>query len=332
MRDRCGDKLVHSTFDDLMFNLLFEFDYPDFICSPRGMEIKEILVPRLVLTNPRARLLNYKARNVNYGFGVGEFLWYLRGSDSLEEMTYYNKRMPSFSDDGKYLNSAYGYIIFGMGSKISKEDKPNAEMGIDQWGILKCTLIDDKDSRRAILQIHHPAHQFHASVYGSKDVPCTLSLQFFIRDDELHMHVNMRSNDVHWGLTYDLFSFTLLQEIMYLELKEHYPELKLGRYIHTAGSLHIYEKHYEMTEKMTREYTDSMKKNESPSALNRGMDPLDLDVLRKIEPFEEDLRLGKINPKKVIGDLDELFPNKTVRWMAQQLVNHRMKRDSENDQ
>jgi len=327
VKDVNGDTFVRNTFDELMEDVLYELLYdPQFVCSPRGSEVKELIVPRLVLTNPRNRLLTSERRNANYGFAVGEFLWYWRGSNSLEEMTYYNKRMPNFSDDGKTLNSAYGHIMKGKG---------NGEFGINQWKFAIETLHNDTDSRRAILQIHHPEHQSMAYRVGSKDVPCTLSLQFFIRDNELHLHTNMRSNDVMWGLTYDLFSFTLFQECMLLDLKRHWPEafkdLELGRYYHTAGSLHLYERHYKMAEKMYEEYTirlDKWARNWSSSSpyFTEPMIPIDdINELERLCISEAALRTGDIDEI----DVGSFFG--AVGWMAEQLNAHRRKRDEEQD-
>lgn len=308
-----------------MQEICWQFGSPDFVCSPRGQEIKEILVPRLVLTNPRNRLLRNDTRDPNYGFAVGEFLWYWRGSNKLDEMTYYNKRMPNFSDDGVTLNSAYGYILKGMG----RDDCTPGAVD-DQWAIAIRTLKKDPDSRRAVLQIHSPYHQFLADEHGSKDVPCTLSLQFFIREGQLHCHANMRSNDVHWGLTYDLFSFTLFQECMLLELQEMYPELKLGRYFHTAGSLHIYQRHYDMTQKMHEEYARYWKRYDPLGLLlqKRGaMAPLgSLQELDDLQELEWALRCDTIE----YGDESclEGFSGAAL-WMAQQLYKHRGRRDEE---
>jgi len=46
----------------------------------------------------------------------------------------------------------------------------------------------------------------------------------------------MRSNDVFIGLTHDVFSFTMLQEIVANSLS-----LGLGSYKHMVGSLHLYD-------------------------------------------------------------------------------------------
>jgi hypothetical protein len=73
-----------------------------------------------------------------------------------------------------------------------------------------------------------------------KDIPCTLSIQFFIRDGRLHCVTTMRSNDIWLGLPYDIFCFTCLQRLIAEALK-----VPTGFYIHQAGSLHLYARNAE---------------------------------------------------------------------------------------
>ena len=60
------------------------------------------------------------------------------------------------------------------------------------------------------------------------------------------MGVAMRSNDVVFGYCNDVFTFALFQQLMLNDLRAIYPDLELGNYYHHAGSMHIYERHYEM--------------------------------------------------------------------------------------
>lgn len=314
-----GDRFVRSSFDDLMYDALTDLEHPDYVCSPRGQEIKEILVPRLCLTNPRDRVLKFKSRKINHGFAIGEFLWYWSGANDLETMLYYNKRMSAFSDDGETLNSAYGHRMRTEVVGIQGIDK--SLQYHSQWTICKETLVRDKDSRRALMLINRAADQSQATLQSSKDVPCTLSLQFLIRDNQLHLHVNMRSNDLIWGATYDLFSFTMLQECMMLELRDEYPDLQLGRYYHTAGSLHLYKRHYTLAKQMLTEHR-------SGAIVSEPMGPLaDLEELDVLMDIELELRERGRSPF-VIRMTKELKSDSSM-WMALELIKHREKRDEE---
>lgn len=307
-----------KTFDADNFDVLFKKvvhainENPQYICEPRGQKVKEIIAPTLVLRDCRRRLLGVKARKADYGFGVGEFLWYWNGRIDLKSIQYYNKRSSTFSDDGQTVNSAYGFrtrvddIFYNYG------------LATTQWEACKRALIDDNDSRRALLIINLPVDNVKAASVGSKDVPCTLSLQFFIRNNRLILHTHMRSNDVIWGLTYDLFSFTLLQELMMLELnREGSLGLDVGEYIHTAGSLHLYEPHFKMAQEIVEEASSTKFRPAEK------MERLDLEGLALLAGQEEALRLGKV------AQLDEAQFSGGARWMAAQLNAHRRKRDAE---
>ena len=98
------------------------------------------------------------------------------------------------------------------------------------------------------MNIHVPSDR-HA---GNKDVPCTLTMHWFIRENKLHLIVNMRSNDIILGFTNDVFQFTMMQEAMMLRLRETYPDLELGNYYHNAGSMHIYDRHFEMAQSIIK--------------------------------------------------------------------------------
>lgn len=277
---------------------------PLYETKPRGQLVKEMIGVTFVLTNPRARLCTLAARKANYGFAAGEFCWYLRGAEDLESIAYYNPRMKGFSDDGKKLHSAYGRRLLAH--------PPNRP---SQWADVISTLKQDRDSRRAVMTIYAPSDMRRAVDDGTKDVPCTLALQFFIRDNRLHLHVTMRSNDVIWGLTNDLFSFTLLQETMLLDLREAGVEnLELGEYIHTAGSMHIYERHFKMASEILADYYRGQfpAPGETRGAMPAIATRADLDELLR---REEALRLhGKLTPSKLTGG---------AAWLYNRLVEHR---------
>lgn len=308
---------VGETFDDLFRDVLHELiANPQYECSPRGSKIKEKLATTLVLNNPRARLLSPKSREVNYGFGVGEFLWYWQGKRDLETMLYYNKRMNHFSDDGKTLNSAYGFRMkkhYYFGTELQ------ASRGMTQWEAAKETLLTDPDSRRCVILINQPEDEVAALTVGSKDVPCTLSLQFFIRDGKLDLHSHMRSNDVMWGLTYDLFSFTLFQECMLLELKrnEKFKHLELGKYYHTAGSIHLYEHHFQQADRIVEEYKNGIELSKPMSSLTN------LEQLDSLCVAEAELREGRQNSQTYVTS------NETFMWMLNHLISHMEKRKAE---
>ncbi len=218
-------------------------DSPDYETAPRGMKIKELINATLVLENPMNRLLTVKERDYSLRYLAGELCFYLSGSEDLSFITHYSKFWEKVSDDGKTINSNYGARLF-------YDRLPD---GRTQFEYCRDALLTDPDSRKAVAFIYYPTA--HSKV--SRDNPCTQYLQFFIRDSALMLITNMRSNDVWFGLSYDLPFFCVVQEMMLRVLKKdaYFPDLQMGPYIHNAGSLHLYERNWEQAEKVSNDPT-----------------------------------------------------------------------------
>ncbi|MEP7166443.1 MAG: thymidylate synthase [Candidatus Woesebacteria bacterium] len=214
------------------------YENPDFIVSPRGEDTREIICTHVTISDPSQRIITNKYRGFSLRYGIAEWLWYERGSNSLEEISFYSKFWKKVSDDGKTVNSAYGYRIFGN----------NTEHSVNQWDFVIKELVIDKESRRAVIMLISPRDMLKPT----KDFLCTAFLQFFIRNERLYLSVNMRSNDLILGFANDVFAFTLFQEKMLIELRAHYPQLQLGMYHHFSTSSHIYKRNFEMVESIIR--------------------------------------------------------------------------------
>ena len=93
-------------------------------------------------------------------------------------------------------------------------------------------LRRDVGSRRAVLTIHREDDLTHDG-----DHPCTLSAQLLVRRGQLELIVNMRSWDLWLGVPYDVFMWSQLQRSFARRLG-----LDVGRYVHHAGSLHVYDR------------------------------------------------------------------------------------------
>lgn len=186
-----------------------------------GPVVGEVLNAITVIEDPRSGLITSPIRNLSVKYAVGELLWYLSGSNLLSDITPYAKFWEGISDDGVTLNSAYGYRI-------------HKQFGYDQWRYIKDKLNKDSNSRQAVIHIKD------ADPKPTNDTPCTLSLQYSIRDGKLYATTTMRSNDIWLGFPYDVFTFTSLQVKLAMELG-----VGLGTYTHIAGSLHLYGRNVE---------------------------------------------------------------------------------------
>lgn len=197
--------------------------------SARGLKTKEVVMAHIELLDPRARIVTQKGRDLDMRYCVGELCYFLAGRTDLASIYHYSKFWAKVSDDGKTVNSAYGYRLF------------NAKNMHDytQLDYIVEVLIADPSSRKAVMPIYD-----RQDAHDSRDNPCTMFLQFLIRDNALQCHVFMRSNDVWLGLPYDIAFFTLVQEIVYMKLTRYVSNLTLGHYFHNAISMHAYENNW----------------------------------------------------------------------------------------
>ncbi|MFL5330246.1 MAG: thymidylate synthase [Gemmataceae bacterium] len=172
----------------------------------------------LRLTDPRARLSHTEKKGKMFS-AVGELLWYLAASDRADFVSYY---IPLYSDEAEAdgsIHGAYGPRIF-------------LPTGASQFDNVIARLRERATTRKAVIQLFEKS-----DLDGDyRDVPCTCALQFLLRGDRLHLAVSMRSSDAFYGLPHDVFTFTMLQEIVARTLG-----CELGHYTHFAGSLHIYQ-------------------------------------------------------------------------------------------
>lgn len=186
--------------------------------SRDGAVCGEILNAVTVIEDPTHNILKSPIRNMPVRYAVGELLWYLSGSNKLSDIKLYSKAWENLSDDGETVNSAYGYRI-------------EKKFGFNQWEHVVKLLRKDPNSRQAVIHIKDASNEV------TKDLPCTVCLQYFIRDGKLHATTYMRSNDIWLGFPYDVFSFTCFQIMLAFELG-----VEIGTYTHIAGSLHLYSR------------------------------------------------------------------------------------------
>lgn len=189
--------------------------------SRDGAVVAEICDAVFCIEDPTRNIVSSPLRNMPMRYAIGELAWYLSGSNRVSDISRFAKKWVDISDDGVHNNSAYGWRIF---------DK----FDFNQWDYVKGLLQKDPNNRQAVIHIKD------ASNTPTKDTPCTVYLQFLLRDNRLNLSVHMRSNDIWMGVPYDMFSFCFLQMMMAMELG-----VEIGEYNHYAGSLHMYARDYE---------------------------------------------------------------------------------------
>lgn len=181
----------------------------------------------------RRPVLTIPTRKLAYKFMAAEAYWILSGDNTVEGIASYNANIAKFSDDGKIFFGAYGPRIKAQLDYVVKK------------------LVEDPMSRQAGLTI------WRENPPKTKDVPCTVSIFFSIREGLLNCHVFMRSNDVWLGMPYDLFNFAMLGHLVCAKINhearslnesnESEPDtiVEPGAVYLTAASCHLYREHWD---------------------------------------------------------------------------------------
>jgi thymidylate synthase len=255
-------KTTHEAYLQALKDVWFS---PEFKCAPRGLPIREILNYTFVVEEPTSDSIvtNDPDRNkVIEEYTLKEKDLYNSGAHTADEFAKASKFWSKLANPDGTINSAYGYLIWRNKShgntRFEFETIPPTRINPHTeyvpvmrtpWEWAKQSLIQDKDTRQAILRFSLPEHSW----IGVKDFTCTLHGMFLIRDDKLHFTVNMRSNDLMKGLVFDLPWFVSLMDKMVEELKPTYPNLTKGHYTHFVHSMHAYEKDEQAILKMIGE-------------------------------------------------------------------------------
>jgi thymidylate synthase len=220
-----------------MFNTIFQDIILDIesqgqVSQPRDLKVKELAVDMRAF-DPRFTIADFENRKFNFKYFAGELAWYLLQDRDINYISQFSGFWKGITNPNtNEINSNYGSLLFG-----------------DQLKWVIESLEKDKNSRQAIAFLNQPKFQFE----GNKDFVCTMYMNFYIRDNQLNMKVQMRSNDIFYGLTFDAPFFSFVYQHVLLQLQVTYPELETGTYYHCADNIHFYERHFELADKIKNE-------------------------------------------------------------------------------
>ena len=272
---------MHNTFNNLndTFNSLLRTVFEEGnVVRARGSEQREVLFYNFTIKDPTDLHITSSARRLSPDYATAEWQWDLSANPKVNNIGKLAKIWDIIKDENGEAESNYGCYL-----------KP-------QWEWVVEELLSDRDTRRATFVINQPHHKQK----NKSDYPCTHYLHFFIRNDKLHLGVNMRSNDIIFGLCNDVFTFSLFQQLMLNELNSRGAKITLGTYNHHAGSLHLYERHYNMASKILLE-----KSTEPTSKFNLAKELCSWDSAAFYSTPVEDLEKEQI--KELAKKASEVF-------------------------
>ena len=176
----------------------------------------------------------------DFDYVAREVEWYLSESLNVKGIPGdIPKIWEEVSSEEGFVNSNYGFLFFSPGN-------------CDQFGHVVDELRRDKDSRRACAIYTRPTMHYEYTHHGMRDFVCTNVVQYLIRDDQLEMVVQMRSNDAVYGFKNDIAWQRYTQTKVIDAVKLNYPKLTHGDIHWQVGSLHVYPRHYNLIDEWVK--------------------------------------------------------------------------------
>lgn len=170
----------------------------------------------------------------NHDYIQRELDWYVSGSLDVNDIPGGAPQIwKQVSSNEGLINSNYGYLLLGE------------ENGYQLDHVVK-HLVDDIGTRRATAVYTRPEIHTEWDFDGMSDFICTNAVQYLIRDGQLHLIVQMRSNDIVFGYRNDYAWHRFTQRLVIDDLAENGIDVKAGQIVWHAASLHMYERHFWM--------------------------------------------------------------------------------------
>lgn len=213
-------------------------DKMDFVIDKSGVKLVEELDYHQAF-NPFQPYLKFPGRKTSEEYVKNELDWYYSMDLNVDFIGEKAKIWKQIASNKNIVNSNYGWCIF------------SEENGYQYQNCFK-ELIKNPESRRAIMIYTRPSMHIDYCKDGMNDFICTNTVQCFIRNDELHYFVYMRSNDAIFGFFNDLTWHCHIYQKLLEDIQKVYPHINGSEDgMHwCAASFHVYERHFDMLNKM----------------------------------------------------------------------------------
>lgn len=210
---------------DIRNTLANDFKNGKFVTDKSGQQVIEIIGATFLADQDSV------FGEVNHEYVQRELEWYQSMSRFVDDIP---GGPPAIwkqvaSRDGM-INSNYGYLIW-------------SDENHNQYDHVLEELKKNPDSRRAEMIYTRPSIWKEYNLRGMSDFLCTDSAQYFIRSGKLIAHVRMRSNDAVFGYRNDVHWQRHVHEMLAKDL-----DVPTGDMIWTAGSFHLYSRHFYMVD------------------------------------------------------------------------------------
>jgi thymidylate synthase len=186
---------------------------------------KALFNQSFTIIDPTDKIITTAERKFSADYAEYEWNWYLTGNRDASKIAerakiWKNMMVPNTTE----VNSNYGHF-WNMNRQLERviED-----------------LKTNPETRRAII-VHYDIDEMDRYKY---DTPCNDVLNFYIKQNKLHLSVFARSIDLVYGFCNDQYTFAKLMELVSDQI-----EVPTGEMHWFVTNLHIYPRHFNMLSK-----------------------------------------------------------------------------------
>jgi len=171
-----------------------------------------------------------------------ELEWYRSESTNINTLAEIYGKSPAAwqycSNEHGEINSNYGHLVYS--------DKYH-----NQFENALSELIANPDSRRAQMVYNRPSIWVEFDENGKNDFICTNAQTVYIRNNQLHMVSQMRSNDAIFGYKNDFaWARYLMKSFVERYNAETDNNIRVGQLYWQVQNLHVYERHFNLLNKL----------------------------------------------------------------------------------
>lgn len=203
--------------------------YGEFVTDKTGVKTIELVGASFIADQPAI------FGEVNWDYVNREISWYESMSLKVADIPGGAPKIwqQVASKEGE-INSNYGWCIY-------------SEANHKQYWSVLLELLANPNSRRAVMIYTRPTMHNDYNRDGMSDFMCTNAVQYLIRQNKVHAVVQMRSNDVVFGYKNDRAWQADVLERLTVDLNQKgETDYGVGDIIWNVGSLHVYERHFNL--------------------------------------------------------------------------------------
>lgn len=221
----------HSSVQDIRSSLTEELYHERFITDKSGVKTIEIINASFIADEEAI------FGTINNDYVKRELDWYRSMSLSVNDIPGGPPAIwKQVADKDGYINSNYGWCIYSEANGF-------------QFTKVVEELSKSPLSRRAVMIYTRPSMHEDYNRNGMSDFMCTNTVQYYLRDGQLHASVYMRSNDAIFGYKNDYAWQRFVQaELLDAINRKCNTVYTLGDLFWNVGSLHIYERHFNLVQ------------------------------------------------------------------------------------